>query len=133
MKYQILNFWGLMRLRLSTVILLENQTDWLHSFSYFLTSSKIAFELKKTSKLDFFGGSFNYTKLYKVTCPIQTCTHTHTHRHTHTHTHINKHKWNTTHVKNIHLLMTEINKVLNGLSPPIISGILKKKWIAHIP
>ena len=37
---------------------------------------------------------------------------------------------NTTHIKNIHFLMTEIYKFLNGLSPPIISEYLKKR-IAH--
>ena len=34
---------------------------------------------------------------------------------------------NTIHIKNIHVLMTEIYKFLNGLFPPIMSEILKKK------
>ena len=37
---------------------------------------------------------------------------------------------NTIHIKNIHILMTEIYKLLNGLSPPIMSKIFKKR-IAH--
>ena len=40
---------------------------------------------------------------------------------------------NTVHIKNIHILMTEIYKFLNGLSPPIMSKIFLKgnymgKW-----
>ena len=34
---------------------------------------------------------------------------------------------NTIHIKNIHILMTEIFKFLNGLSPPIMSEIFKKE------
>ena len=34
---------------------------------------------------------------------------------------------NTIHTKNIHILMTEIYKFLNGLSPPIMSEIFKKR------
>ena len=37
---------------------------------------------------------------------------------------------NTIHIKNIHILMTEIYKLLIGLSPPIMSKIFKKR-IAH--
>ena len=37
---------------------------------------------------------------------------------------------NTIHIKNIHILMTEIHKFLEGLSPPIMSEIFKKR-IAH--
>ena len=34
---------------------------------------------------------------------------------------------NTIHIKNPHILMTEINQFSNGLSPPILSEIFEKK------
>ena len=38
---------------------------------------------------------------------------------------------NTIHIANIHILMTEIYKFLNGLSPPIISKIFRKKYCPY--
>ena len=38
---------------------------------------------------------------------------------------------NTTHITNVHILMTEIYKFLNGLSPSIMSEIFKKS-ITHV-
>ena len=38
---------------------------------------------------------------------------------------------NTIHIKNIHILMAEIYKFLNGLSPPLMSDIFKKKYCQY--
>ena len=40
---------------------------------------------------------------------------------------------NTIHIKNPHILMTEINQFSNGLSPPILSEIFEKKNIFYTP